>query len=66
MPRKALSVEPALSIPDALFSMEPDLQMLRGLLIACRILGEADDHIEPEAVGALAHCGWRHCQRNLG
>jgi hypothetical protein len=36
--------------------MEPDLRHLAGLITAFRILGEADDSIEPVAVSSLARC----------
>ena len=40
----------------ALDEMEPDLRHLDGLIAALRILGEADDSIEPVAVSSLARC----------
>lgn len=40
----------------ALDQMEPDLRHLDGLITAFRILGEADDSIEPVAVSSLARC----------
>lgn len=40
----------------ALDRMEPDLRHLDGLIRAFRILGEADDSIEPVAVSSLARC----------
>ena len=36
--------------------MEPDLRHLAGLITAFRILGEADDAIEPVAVSSIARC----------
>jgi hypothetical protein len=41
---------------DALDAMEPELRHLDGLIAAFRILGEADDSIEPVAVSSLARC----------
>jgi hypothetical protein len=40
----------------ALDEMEPELRHLGGLIAAFRILGEADDSIEPVAVSTLARC----------
>jgi hypothetical protein len=40
----------------ALDEMEPDLRHLEGLIAAFRILGEADDSIEPVAISSLALC----------
>jgi hypothetical protein len=40
----------------ALDRMEPELRQLDGLITAFRILGEADDSIEPIAVSSLARC----------
>lgn len=40
----------------ALDDMEPYLRHLEGLITAFRILGEADDSIEPVAVSSLARC----------
>lgn len=40
----------------ALDEMEPELRHLDGLIAAFRILGEADDSIEPVAVSSLARC----------
>ncbi|MEP9389441.1 hypothetical protein [Mesorhizobium sp. KR9-304] len=40
----------------ALDEMESDLRHLIGLIAAFRILGEADDSIEPVAVSSLARC----------
>jgi hypothetical protein len=39
---------------EAIDSMEPELRQLTGLLFALRILGEADDAIEPVAISSLA------------
>lgn len=44
------------SVLGALDDMEPDLRHLNGLITAFRILGEADDSIEPVAVSSLARC----------
>ncbi len=41
----------------ALDDMEPELRHLAGLITALRILGEADDCIEPVAISSLARCG---------
>jgi hypothetical protein len=41
---------------DRLFDMEADLQLLAGLLLACRSLGELEDGVEPETLNALARC----------
>jgi hypothetical protein len=38
----------------AIDGMEPELRQLTGLLIALRVLGEADDAIEPVAISSLA------------
>jgi hypothetical protein len=40
----------------ALDEMEPDLRHLESLIAAFRILGEADDSIEPVAISSLARC----------
>ncbi len=40
----------------ALDEMEPELRHLDGLITALRILGEADDSIEPIAMSSLARC----------
>jgi hypothetical protein len=40
----------------ALDQMEPDLRHLDGLIAALRIMGEANDSIEPVAVSSLARC----------
>jgi hypothetical protein len=39
---------------EAIDGMEPELRQLNGLLIALRVLGEADDAIEPVAISSLA------------
>ncbi|MCO6050482.1 hypothetical protein NGM99_11890 [Mesorhizobium sp. RP14(2022)] len=39
-----------------LSAMEPELRRLHGLMLTARIMGEAHDHIEPDAIGALAGC----------
>ena len=39
---------------DAMDGMEPELRQLAGLLVALRVLGEADDAIEPVAISSLA------------
>ncbi len=39
---------------EAIDGMEPELRQLTGLLAALRILGEADDAIEPVAISSLA------------
>ena len=39
---------------EAMDSMEPELRQLTGLLVALRVLGEADDAIEPVAISSLA------------
>lgn len=39
---------------EAIDGMEPELRQLTGLLVALRILGEADDAIEPIAISSLA------------
>jgi hypothetical protein len=44
------------SVLGTLDEMEPDLRHLAGLITAFRILGEADDSIEPVAVSSLARC----------
>ncbi len=44
------------SVLGALDEMEPELRHLDGLITAFRILGEADDSIEPVAVSSLARC----------
>lgn len=60
---KRRTAKSASRLPGALFQMEPDLQTLTGLLLACRVLGEADDHIEPAAIGAIARCGLEALER---
>jgi len=47
---------PVGSVLGALDDMEPHLRHLDGLVTAFRILGEADDSIEPVAVSSLARC----------
>lgn len=42
---------------DAVDGMEPELRQLTGLLVALRVLGEADDAIEPVAISSLARSG---------
>lgn len=42
---------------DALFRLEPDVRLLDGVVTALRILGEAQEPIEPIALAALARCG---------
>jgi hypothetical protein len=44
------------AVLEALDDIEPELRHLDGLVTAFRILGEADDAIEPVAVSALARC----------
>lgn len=39
---------------DALDGMEPELRQLNGLLVALRVIGEADDVIEPVAISSLS------------
>lgn len=39
---------------EAIDGMEPELRQLTGLLVALRVLGEADDAIEPVAISSLA------------
>ncbi len=39
---------------EAIDGMEPELRQLSGLLVALRVLGEADDGIEPVAISSLA------------
>ena len=38
----------------AIDGMEPELRQLTGLLVALRVLSEADDAIEPVAISSLA------------
>lgn len=40
----------------ALDGIEPELRHLDGLITTLRILGEADDFIEPVAISSLARC----------
>jgi hypothetical protein len=44
------------SVRDLLFSMEPEIQLLEGVVALLRILAEADDSIEPVAIAAVADC----------
>ena len=44
------------AVLSALDDMEPELRHLDGLMTAVRILGEADDSIEPAAISSLARC----------
>ena len=44
------------SVLGALDGMEPELRHLNGLIAVFRILGEADDSIEPVVVSSLARC----------
>lgn len=39
---------------EAIDGTEPELRQLTGLLVALRVLGEADDAIEPVAISSLA------------
>jgi hypothetical protein len=39
---------------ESIDGMEPELRQLTGLLVALRVLGEADDTIEPVAISSLA------------
>lgn len=41
---------------DALDGIEPALRHLHGLITAFRILGEADDSVEPVAIASMARC----------
>ncbi len=41
---------------DALDEIEPGLQHLSGLITVLKILGEADESIEPIAISSLAGC----------
>ena len=45
------------ALRDALFRMEPELQLLEGMIAALRILGEAQDSVDHSALATLAHCG---------
>lgn len=42
---------------DALIRIEPDVRTLDGIVTALRILGDAQESIEPVALAALARCG---------
>ncbi len=42
------------TIVDTLDGMEPELRQLAGLVMTLRILGEADDSIEPLAISSIA------------
>lgn len=44
------------AVLSALDELEPELRHLVGLITALRILGEANDSIEPVAVSSLARC----------
>lgn len=39
---------------DAMDGIEPELRQLAGLVITLRILGEADDSIDPMAISSIA------------
>jgi len=54
--RKSADRTIAESVVGALDEMEPELRHLDGLITALRILGEADDSIDPIAVSSLARC----------
>ncbi|MGC4025220.1 MAG: hypothetical protein QM744_08755 [Mesorhizobium sp.] len=40
---------------DAVFSMEPEVRLLEGLVATLRVLGEAQDSVESSALACLAH-----------
>lgn len=48
---------------DAIMDMEPDPRLLGGLITVFRILGEAADHVEPDAIAAAARCSEEAIQR---
>lgn len=47
---------------DALDGMEPELRQLKGLILAQRLIGESQDHVEPLATSAIA----RRAYESLG
>jgi hypothetical protein len=36
--------------------MEPEFELLEGVVVLLRLLGEAHDGIEPAGIATLAHC----------
>lgn len=58
-----------------LFAMEPELRTLEGMIVILRILGDADDAVDPACLAFLANCGgealstlsvcWRSSIENL-
>lgn len=44
------------TVRDLLFEMEPQIQLLEGVVALLRILGESQDSVEPVALATLADC----------
>ena len=40
----------------SLFAMEPELRTLEGMIAILRVLGEADDAVDPACLSLLANC----------
>jgi hypothetical protein len=60
----------------SLFAMEPELQTLEEMIAILRVLGEADDAVDPACLSLLADCAgeavstlsdnWRSGMESLG